>query len=220
MNSNSKNNINLYYEKMGIGTPLIMIHGNGENHEIFKEAIEILKKKFTVYAIDLRGHGKSSPVNEYHYLEMANDIYEFIKLKQIEKPIFYGFSDGGILGLLLASQYPQLFDSLIISGANLNPRGLKKRWYYLFQILYFFHKDPKFKMMLTEPNISVKELNKISVKTLVLAGKKDMIAQEHTTFIADSIKNSKLKILDAEGHGSYIVHSKKIAYEIFNFISL
>ncbi len=217
--SNVTKGIKLYYERFGTGDPLIMIHGNGENHEIFLEAIEILKKKFTVYAIDLRGHGRSSKVMEFHYQDMANDIYEFIQLKKIQKPIFYGFSDGGILGLLLASKYPDLFDSLIISGANINPCGIKKRWYYLFQMIYFFNKDPKFKMMLMEPNILESDLEKIQVNTLVLAGQNDMIREEHTKFIAETIPNSKLKILKAQTHGNYIVHSKKIAYIILDYIT-
>ena len=217
--SNITKGIKLYYERFGTGAPLIMIHGNGESHEVFLEAIEILRKKFTVYAIDLRGHGRSSQVKEFHYQDMANDIYEFIQLKQIQKPIFYGFSDGGILGLILASKYPDLFESLIISGANLNPYGIKKRWYYLFQMIYFIKKDPKFKMMVMEPHIQESDLEKIQINTLVLAGQKDMIREEHTKFIADTIPNSKLKILKAQTHGSYIVHSKKIAYIILDYIT-
>ena len=89
--------INLYYEKTGTGVPLIMLHGNGEDHTIFNKATAVLKKHFTVYAIDTRGHGKSSPVDELHYEDMANDVYEFICKLNLEKPIVYGFSDGGIL---------------------------------------------------------------------------------------------------------------------------
>lgn len=35
------NNINLYYEVVGSGNPLVMIHGNGETHEIFDKAVRI-----------------------------------------------------------------------------------------------------------------------------------------------------------------------------------
>ena len=72
-------NVELYYEKTGEGEPLILLHGNGESHEIFNEAIEVLKRKFTVYAIDTRGHGQSSPVLEIHYDDIAHDVYRFIK---------------------------------------------------------------------------------------------------------------------------------------------
>ncbi|MFA9466080.1 MAG: alpha/beta fold hydrolase [Velocimicrobium sp.] len=213
-----KNGVNLYYRKEGAGKPLIMIHGNGESNEIFKEAIEVLKTYFTVYAIDLRGHGKSSPIKEYHYMDMCNDLFEFIQKNNIQNSIFYGFSDGGIIGLLLASKHTNLFDFLIVSGANLSPNGIKTNWHFLYQFIYFFHRDSKLKMMLSEPNISFRDLSQIKTKTLVLAGHNDMINKRHTTIIAQSILNSKLKILCGETHGSYMVHSDKIAYEILEFV--
>ena len=49
--------VNLYYEKYGEGQPLILLHGNGENHKIFEKSIAVLKEHFTVYALDSRGHG-------------------------------------------------------------------------------------------------------------------------------------------------------------------
>lgn len=49
------NNIRLYYEKHGEGNPLILLHGNEENHFIFDEAVEKLKKYYTVYTLDSRG---------------------------------------------------------------------------------------------------------------------------------------------------------------------
>ena len=61
------NGIQLYYEKTGHGRPLIMVHGNSEDHTIFKEAVEVLKEHFTCYTPDSRGHGQSSPCRELHY---------------------------------------------------------------------------------------------------------------------------------------------------------
>lgn len=51
------NNMNLYYEVVGSGTPLVMIHGNGESHDIFDKAVEVLSKHYTCYLPDSRGHG-------------------------------------------------------------------------------------------------------------------------------------------------------------------
>ena len=58
------NDVDLYYEKMGTGRPLIMVHGNSEDHTIFNEAAEVLKDRFTVYLPDSRNHGQSSVVKE------------------------------------------------------------------------------------------------------------------------------------------------------------
>lgn len=94
------NNIRLYYEKHGEGNPLILLHGNEENHFIFDEAVEKLKKYYTVYTLDSRGHGQSEKVKEYHYQDMANDIKNFIKQLDLKKVTLMGSSDGAIIGLL------------------------------------------------------------------------------------------------------------------------
>lgn len=205
------NNIKLYYEKRGEGRPLILLHGNGESHKIFDKAIDILEKSFTVYAIDLRGHGASEEIKEYHYLDMAEDIKEFIEDEKLKEPILYGFSDGGIIALLLASIYPKLLSKIIVSGVNINPKGIKTIWIILFKMMYFIKKDPKVKMMLEEPNISIEMLNKIEIPTVILVGSRDVIKENHTKLIADNIKNSQLQIQYGEDHGSYIIHNEKIA---------
>ena len=62
-----------------------------------------------------------------------------------------------------------------------------------------------------EPNIPPEQLAAIRVPTLVIAGSRDLIREDETKLIAKSIPNAKLMILKGESHGSYIVHSTKIA---------
>jgi pimeloyl-ACP methyl ester carboxylesterase len=214
------NGVDLFYTKTGSGHPFILTHGNGENHEIFDKIIDLLSEKFCVYAIDTRGHGNSSKVNKYNYQDIADDFVEFIKHLELVKPVFYGFSDGGIAGILIASQHPDLLDKLIISGANVNPQGLKNKWMLLFGIIYFFTRNKKIKMLISQPNISDCELQQIKTPTLVLAGQQDVIKEKHTLHIAAQIQNSKLKIIENENHGSYVIHSSKLFEFIRDFIDL
>ena len=92
---------------IGKGRPIVLVHGNGEDHHLFDTEIrQLAEAGFTVYAPDSRGHGKSTlvsdePVTEYHYADMAEDIYQFIKELGLKKPALYGHSDGGIIALLL-----------------------------------------------------------------------------------------------------------------------
>ena len=204
------NGVDLYYEVLGSGEPLIMVHGNGEDHTIFDAAAEKLKDHFTCYLIDSRDHGRSSKVTGLSYQSMADDIKSFILQLGLDKVTFYGFSDGGIIGLLVASQ-TDLLKRLIISGANTQPDGIKKGLILMMKVIYFFTRDQKIKMMLDEPHISDDELARIDCDTTVIAGEKDLIRKEHTEHIAEAIKSSKMMILPGEGHGSYIVKNTKIA---------
>ena len=46
------NDINLNYEVYGYGKPIILLHGNGETHNIFDKLIYKLEKEYTVYAVE------------------------------------------------------------------------------------------------------------------------------------------------------------------------
>ena len=209
------NGIELYYEKTGQGRPIILLHGNGESHSIFDVLIKRLSADYTVYAVDSRDHGKSSKVRLLDYGDMMEDVAGFIRETGIESPILYGFSDGGIIGLLLAIKYPKLLSKLIISGANTRPDGIKDYFIVIVKILYFFSRNRKYKLMLTQPNITDAELNNIVTPTLVLAGSRDLVKEEHTKNIAGNIPGSVLKVLDGENHSSYVIHSGKL-YDLIN----
>ena len=212
------NGIELYYKLTGQGSPIILLHGNGEDHTIFRILTKKLSTEYTVYAIDSRGHGRSSKVRHLSYMDKMNDVAEFIKELGIQNPILYGFSDGGIIGLLLAIHHPELLDKLIISGANINPEGLKRFPLFLMKLVYFITRSSKMKLMLTEPDISTDELGTIVTPTLVLAGKRDIIKEEHTVQIAENIPGSELKILKGENHASYVINSEKIYDIIIEFL--
>ena len=204
------NGIELYYEKTGQGRPLIMVHGNGEDHTIFDEAVGVLKENYTCYTVDSRGHGQSSPCKELHYKEMAQDIIAFMTELDLEDVAFYGFSDGGIVALLVAMNCSRV-TNLVVSGANITTKGTKL-WFQLWlKGMSIRKKDPLIELMKNEPSISTAELSAIKVKTLVTAGSRDLIREEETRAIAEAIPQARLMILKGETHGSYIVHSTKIA---------
>lgn len=200
----------LYYEKYGEGQPFILVHGNGESHEIFDVLIPKLAENYTVYAIDSRGHGLSATPKELHYADMADDMAAFIDALALDKPLYYGFSDGGIIGLILAFQYPNKLSRLMISGANLIPKDLTGKFYNSIKKKYRKEPSECLRLMLEEPNITPADLLKITVPTLILAGEKDIVSKKGTLRIARMITHATLVIVPGEGHNSYIEHSDKL----------
>lgn len=220
------NGVNLYYKKTecvnyenkGVSETIILLHGNGEDHSIFNKLTEKLANNYTVYGIDSRNHGKSESVGKtINYNDIAEDIIEFISVMSIKKPIIYGFSDGGIVALLIGVKTSNIISKLIVAGANIRPNGIKSIWRVIFTIQAYLtvniEKRQNLMMMLKEPNISHELLNSISVVTLILSGEKDLIKKNHTKEIANNIENSSIKILNGENHYNYIVNSDK-SYEI------
>ncbi len=208
----------LFYEKTGEGPPLLLLHGNGEDHTIFDALTPLLSQTYTVYAIDSRGHGASNPTEEYSYIDMAEDIAQLITSLEIHAPVLYGFSDGGIIGLLLALHHPGLISRLIISGANLNPRGMKLTFLHKVKQHYKKSGNPLERMMLEEPDIKPSALAQIRIPVLVLAGEHDIIKSAHTKLIAAKLPNAQLAIIPGEDHGSYIIHSDKLYPYIQDFM--
>lgn len=208
------NGITLSYEVRGHGNPLILLHGNGEDHRIFNT--RLLEPHFACYLIDSRGHGKSTRIPELHYREMAADILEFMQRLDLRHVTLAGFSDGGIIGLLAASQTARI-TSLIACGANIGPEGLILPFRIFNHMAYFFSRSSLARLMMAEPDIRDEELQKITARTLILAGQHDVISRKETDHIASCIRNAKEKILMHETHRSYVVHSDKLARIILRF---
>jgi pimeloyl-ACP methyl ester carboxylesterase len=209
------NGITLYYEMRGEGRPLVLLHGNGEDHTIFDRALLLLEKRFRCYTVDARCHGRSGK-GELHYEAMAEDMRCFLEALDIRDAVFFGFSDGGITGLLTAARTDRI-STLITAGANLTPMGVKPLVRLLVRVLYLTSRDEKLALMLREPYISDDVLARIRVHTLVLAGSRDVIRESETRHIAGMIPDAELQILEGEDHGSYIIHSGKIAKIILDY---
>lgn len=192
------------YERTGEGTPVILIHGNNEDHHVFDELAETMSKEHTVYAMDSRGHGESATPKEFHYEDMANDVINLINALDIEKPYLVGYSDGGIIALIVAIKASKLLSGIVCCGANLTPAGIHHRDLKEIKKDYKRTNDPRTLMMLTEPDIDVSQLRTISVPAYIIAGAKDCVKEKETNKIAENIKNSKMMIIPNENHSSYI----------------
>ena len=213
------NGVTLHYAVIGEGKPIVLIHGNGEDHNIFSiEIDQLVAAGYRVYAPDSRGHGANEPMSEYHYADMAEDVYEFIQAMGLTKPALYGHSDGGIIGLLLEIRHPGTLGALAISGTNLSPEGLIPSFIKEYTEINKERPDPLITLMLTEPQIDPEALKSIRIPVLVTAGENDLILRSETEKIASTIPNSTMIIVENEDHGSYIVNSEIMGNLLIDFL--
>ena len=197
------NGYRLYYEKYGEGRPLILLHGNGEDHTIFDRALPLLEKRFCCYLVDSRSHGQSEE-GELHYESMATDMFCFLEMLDLRDTIFYGYSDGGIIGLLLELLHPGTLGMMAASGVNLSPEGIEPSFIEEFTEINRKNPDPLITLMLTEPHIEPEGLENIDIPVLLTAGENDLILPEETMRIAAHLPRAQLVIVKGEDHGSYI----------------
>lgn len=195
----------------GQGFPLLLLHGNGEDHTYFKHQMGPFSEKFRVIALDTRGHGQSPRGTAPFTLEQfAEDLKGFLDSREIRRCHLLGFSDGANIALLFALKYPEYVEKLILNGADLYPLAVKLSTqvpivlgWGLLQVIRRFDKkaQPKWELldlMTTQPHIRPESLSALTMPTLVVAGDRDMIREEHTRLIARSIPNSQLAILPGD----------------------
>ncbi|MBO0470507.1 alpha/beta hydrolase [Enterococcus sp. DIV0242_7C1] len=213
------NGTELFYTKSGQGEPMLLLHGNGEDHHIFDRLSQKLQKKFTVYAIDSRNHGKSAQTEQYDYERMADDIIDFIDVSKLEKVNIVGFSDGAILAILMGIKKLSCLNKLALLGANTSPDQLKPEIFDHIVEKYEETKDPFFKLMMEQPNIPLQELRKIEVPTLIIAADDDLCEPEIFEQMHQLIEASDLKIMENQDHGSYIIDNDILAEPLLDFFS-
>ena len=203
--------IKLNYAEAGDGFPLVLLHGNGEDHNYFDRQMGPFSAKYRVIAPDTRGHG-GSPRGEAPFTleQFAEDLKEFLDGLGIKKCHLLGFSDGGNIALLFALKYPGYIEKLILNGANLEPGGLKRsvrladkaRWTWLRAMgAAAPGKRADFEMvdlMVTQPHIDPLSLRSLRAPTLVVAGEQDMVLEAHTRAIAAPIPGAQLAILPGD----------------------
>ena len=229
------NGIKMYYEVYGNGSPLVLVHGNGASINSMKYQIDFFSKHYKVIAADSRGHGKTERGNgKLTYKRMANDWVVLLNSLHIDSAYVLGWSDGGIIGLLMTINNPSKVKKLAIMGANLQPDStavypwavkMVKRKRELVNIK-LTKKDSTEnwklqKELLTllgeQPDISISQLHKITAPVLVMAGDKDVIREEHTLLIYQNIPKSHLAIFPGETHLTPVTNPMLFNQTVYTF---
>ncbi len=208
------NNIKIHYEVLGNGKSIILLNPNSVNTGLMKFIANRLKDKYKVYIFDRRCCGKSEKNCTLTYEESAKDVYEFIKKLNLDRPILLGCSGGGTVALNVAIRYPDSISKLVICSGVARNNVIEKPNYAKIMEKIPWYPGKKSNEMFEKLNfeslsITKEELNTINIPTLVCnGGIKDLVPRDEAEYISNSIKNSKLFILEKSGHCNYIFNSK------------
>jgi pimeloyl-ACP methyl ester carboxylesterase len=210
------NGVRFYYEIYGEGVPVLLIHGNGESIGSFKGQIGGLASHHRVIAMDSRGQGKSElGTAALTYEQMAEDTNALLNHLRLRQVKVLGWSDGGIIGLLLTIHHPDKVGMLAVMGANLQPDAgypwavdgiVRKRDRITAQLASGKNPMPlQLQLQLldlvgNQPHIPLTDLATITVPTLVMAADRDVIRDEHTLSMFHAIPKSQLAIFPGATH--------------------
>ncbi len=85
------------WTRRGTGPPVILVHGITENSSAWGPVADRLAEEFEVFAIDLRGHGRSGRADDYGLAAMAGDVAAVMIDAAIQRPHLVGHSLGGVV---------------------------------------------------------------------------------------------------------------------------
>ncbi len=214
------NNIDLYYEVYGEGKPLLLLHGWTQSSQFWSAYIPDYAKTFEVYAVDLRGHGRSTPLaKDFSIKKTADDLIALLDHLSLKKVKAIGLSFGGITLLQLASLHPNRIEAMVLIGAAHNYSGkdnntLDDKFNFDDLPAQFIeqlkkthvHGDPQIRALFNpelnyEIRLSDESLRAIQAKTLVVSGDRDEILGVQAAFALHAhLPHSSLWVLPDQGH--------------------
>ena len=214
-----------WYDQDGKGEPLVLLHGGLCPNDTWAPQIPEFREHFRVLAPERQGHGHTPDLDgPLSYDRMTANTIGFLETVVSEPAPLVGWSDGGIIGLMIAISRPDLLRKLVVIGTNFDPGGIvpgaeegllstppdADDMAMLRQMYEASSPDgaehwpvvvDKFKTMAVRgPNIPVGDLRRIRGRTLVIAGDDDMVSLEHTTELFHTILDAELAVVPGASH--------------------
>ena len=205
------------YEWENEGEAVVLLHGGMSQTAHWASNIVPALEDYHVFAYDRSSHGFTSYREEsINFKYQLREAIAYLENVVQEPAHIVGWSDGGIIGLMVAIQRPDLVKSLVAIGANFHYDGTlgdfeigeisaEDRAEYAI-----YAPDPVetqdviyqrfMKMWPSEPDISMEEIKKIQCPVLVMAGDDDVIRHAHTIELFEALPLGQLAIVPGTSH--------------------
>jgi pimeloyl-ACP methyl ester carboxylesterase len=212
------NGIKLYYETYGSGLPLLILQGLTADIQRLSHCYPELMKKYQIITVDNRGTGKSTDTDEpFTYEKMASDINQLLDQLHIDSALVLSVQDG-MVGLLLAKDYPKKVKKLFAFGLRLqqDSSAVKQSVIAAYEKFMKETQDPKIKKVgalvsrRDYPNMPFSELSSIKAPVLVMGVDKGPNVKEHVLKIYQTLPNGQFCYLP--GTASDIIFKKSAMF--------
>ena len=207
------------YEWDNQGEAMVLLHGGLSKTASWDYLmVPALEDEFHVFAYDRTAHGfTGDQTGSLHFEFQAKEAIAYLEDVVKEPAHLIGYSDGGIIALMVAIARPELVKSIVAIGANFHysaplsdfaeakvseedqaeynlispdaPHTLLEKTIRMNQIWK------------TEPDIALSDIATIQCPVLVLAGDDDVIKHEHTIALYEALPLGQLAIIPGTSHG-------------------
>jgi 3-oxoadipate enol-lactonase len=121
-------NVRLYYEEVGKGTPILFVHEFASDHRGWEPQLREFGKRHRCIAYAARGYTPSdvpADPGAYSYSHVMRDAVAVLDHLKIDSAHLIGLSMGGYTSLQVALNHPQRVRSLVLAGTGSG----SERWY-------------------------------------------------------------------------------------------
>jgi pimeloyl-ACP methyl ester carboxylesterase len=227
------NGVKHYYEVHGAGAPVVLLHGGISSFQTsFERVSGDLARRYQVVGIERVGHGHTADSDRpLSYEGMADDTAAVLGQLGLGQVDLIGWSDGGIVSLLVASKYPQLVRKVVVLGSSTSLDGVQPDFQRrlrgmtpeeLVKVLGKERREAyervspdgpghwpvivaKIKDLWLSRRVEKEQLVAIQAEVLVIAGDRDIWATpEHSVEIFRSLRRGRLWIVPGTGHDTLI----------------
>ena len=203
----------LWVVRRGDGRPLVLLHGNGEDHHVFDRMLPLLAPGRELIGVDSRAHGRSPRGEGPLTIEaMADDVDAVLGALGLAGVDVLGYSDGGNVALALAVRHPRRVRRMVVCGANLEPAGLRpgvlrsmvllRRALRAVRPLWAgaARRVELLDLMVDDPHLGAADLAQVGAPVLVVSGERDVVLPEHSRLIAASLPAGRSAVVAGVGH--------------------
>ncbi len=227
--------LDIFYEKMGVGEPVIFLH-SAYSRGILAFSCQLLEfqKNYTCYLPDFRGHGRTrSESLEWNTPQLAEDIISFMDTLKIAKAHFIGYSLGANVALYCAVNHPLRMATLTTIGTSgfADPVGADE---YEPEWLIEHERFDTIEQMLERheqahrgdwqafmrqsaqdwrlyPQLSMEQLKRIQCSALFIAGEHDPFVQgEQLQLLSTLVKGSRYLIVAGCSHRPHMLRENPL----------
>jgi pimeloyl-ACP methyl ester carboxylesterase len=234
--------VRTYYEVYGEGEPLVLLHGGLATADSWAMQVPALAEGYRVYVPERRGHGRTpDPAGPITYEMMAADTAAFLDATGTGAANLVGWSDGAVVGMLVALRRPELVRKLVVIGQYFNFEGEVPEFramidYWSYNLPEELHElydrvspdgpehfsvvlEKLMRMWREEPDISLSELAGVRVPTLVMQGDDDIVKVEHSSALAATLPDAQLAVIPGSSHMAPLEKPDLVNQLLLGFLS-
>lgn len=208
-------------DRGGGGAPLLLLHGGLSNSDALLGTIGTgLAEHYRIVAFDRRGHGYTADTDgDFHYGDMARETVSILEKVVAGPAHLVGWSDGGIIALLVALARPDLVAKMVVIGTNYHVDGIQRvemdPGSPVFQELgrAYAERSPDgpghfevvarktMQLISSEPTLTQSQISRIQQPVLVAVGDDDLVTLPHTVSLYEALPNGQLAVVPGASHG-------------------